>query len=68
MRFDLRLPLGLLFLIFGIILIAQGLLASSAANAKSLGLNVNLYWGLAQLAFGAVMLIFVMISRKRGRT
>jgi hypothetical protein len=43
-------------------------LASSAANAKSLGLNVNLYWGLAQLAFGAVMLIFVMISRKRGRT
>jgi hypothetical protein len=68
MRFDLRLPLGLLFSIFGIILIAQGLLASSAANAKSLGLNVNLYWGLAQLAFGAVMLIFVMISRKRGRT
>jgi hypothetical protein len=68
MRLDLRLPLGLLFSIFGIILIAQGLLASPAANAKSLGLNVNLYWGLAQLAFGAVMLIFALVSRKRGHT
>jgi len=68
MRFDLRLPLGLLFAIFGVILIGQGLLAPPAANGKSLGLNVNLYWGLAQLAFGAVMLIFVLISRRRRRT
>ena len=68
MRFDLRLPLGLLFSIFGIILIAQGLLASPAANSKSLGLNLNLYWGLAQLVFGAVMLAFVLISRKRKRS
>jgi hypothetical protein len=68
MRFDLRLPLGLLFSIFGIILIAQGLLASPAANSKSLGLNLNLYWGLAQLVFGAVMLAFVLISKKRKRS
>lgn len=66
MRFDLRLPLGLLFSIFGIILVVQGLLAPASANIKSLGLNMNLYWGLAQLAFGAVMLIFALLARKRG--
>jgi hypothetical protein len=68
MRFDLRLPLGLLFTIFGIILVVVGLTAPPEANARSLGLNMNLYWGLVQIAFGATMLIFVMISKKRGKS
>ena len=67
MRFDLRLPLGLLFTIFGIILLVLGLTASPDANAKSLGLNMNLYWGLAQIIFGGAMLVLVLISKKRGQ-
>jgi len=52
-RFDLRLPLGLLFAIFGLILLVQGWLAPPSANTKSLGLNMNLDWGFVQLVFGA---------------
>jgi len=64
-RFDLRLPLGLLFSIFGGILLVQGWLAPTSANAKSLGLNMNLGWGLVQLAFGASMLALALHARKR---
>jgi len=64
-RFDLRLPLGLLFGIFGSILLVQGWLAPPSANAKSLGLNMNLGWGLVQLVFGASMLALALHARKR---
>lgn len=65
MRFDLRLPLGLLFSIFGAVLLVQGLLAPPAANAKSLGLNMNVLWGLVQLLFGASMLALALTARTR---
>ena len=56
MGLDIRLPIGLLFSIFGILLLAYGLVRP-AETQKSLGLNVNLEWGAAMLAFGAVMLL-----------
>ncbi len=55
MGLDIRLPIGLLFSIFGILLLAYGLVRP-AETQKSLGLNVNLEWGAAMLVFGAVML------------
>jgi hypothetical protein len=55
MGIDIRLPLGLLFLSLGAILLAYGALSDPALYQQSLGINVNLYWGVALLAFGAVM-------------
>ena len=51
MRVDLRWAIGLLFLIDGSILVYQGI----AAGAPVLGINVNLWWGLVMLIFGAAM-------------
>ncbi len=48
MNFDLRLPVGLMFTIFGVILVAVGLFGSSALTQQSLGINMNLWWGWVQ--------------------
>ena len=65
MNFDLRLPLGLMFTLFGAILSVYGLITDAALYGKSLGLNINLGWGLVMLAFGTVMLGFALRARKR---
>lgn len=52
---DLRTPVGMLFLLFGVIVTAMGLFASD--NTASLTeVNVNLYVGLFMLVFGGGML------------
>jgi protein-S-isoprenylcysteine O-methyltransferase Ste14 len=56
MRLDLRVPIGLMFTIMGAILVLVGLFADRAIDARSLGLNVNLWWGLVLLAVGALLL------------
>ena len=60
MNIDLRIPMGLMFTMTGVILFAFGL--STRGNAllytKSLGIDVNLWWGLVLLVFGIAMLIF----------
>jgi len=58
MQLDVRLPIGVMFLIIGVILCVYGLSTWSDANLyqRSLGYNVNFWWGLFLVAFGAVML------------
>lgn len=60
MKLDLRYPIGLLFSIFGVILTVYGIVSDKAIYAKSLGMDVNLWWGLILLAFGLGMLSFAM--------
>lgn len=66
MNFDLRLPLGLMFTLFGAMLTIYGLITDTAIYQKSLGMNVNLGWGLFMLAFGVTMLVLAL--RSRGKT
>ena len=60
MNLDIRLPIGALFTLLGLLLTAWGLVGG-ADYRRSLGLNVNLWWGLAVLAFG---LLFLFLGRK----
>jgi len=60
MKLDLRLPIGLMFTILGAILTWYGLTSNDAIYDRSLGINVNLWWGLVVLAFGLVMLAFAI--------
>ena len=55
MRLDIRLPLGLLFLVFGLLLSGFGLASDKALYQRSLYVNINFWWGLVMLAFGLVM-------------
>jgi hypothetical protein len=62
MHIDIRTPIGLMFATVGLLLVGFGLLGDSAIYARSLGLNINLWWGLAMTGFGAVML---WLARRR---
>jgi hypothetical protein len=55
MGLDIRLPIGMLFTIFGIMLIVFGAFSNPSLYAQSLGINVNLIWGAVLLVFGAIM-------------
>ena len=59
MKLDIKIPIGLLFTVFGLVLSVYGLVTGSdaAIYAKSLGYNVNLLTGLFMFVFGAFMLI-----------
>jgi hypothetical protein len=67
MTLDLRLPIGLMFSIFGALLTAFGVLSDDAIYARSLGVNVNLWWGLVLLTFGLIVLGFALRAGKASR-
>lgn len=65
MRFDLKIAIGALFTVYGMLLALYGLLGDKAQYSRSLGLNVNLLWGGVLLVFGLCMLL---IRDGSGRT
>jgi hypothetical protein len=65
MSFDLRLPIGIMFSLFGAMLTIFGFATrGSEIYQHSLGVNVNLRWGLVLLLFGVFMLFLAMKGRK----
>jgi len=65
MRLDIRVPIGLLFSLFGAILVAFGIASDRAIYQRSLGIDVNLWWGVVLLVFGLVMLAFARAAAAR---
>jgi hypothetical protein len=64
MGLDVRVPVGLMFGIMGLLLVGYGVLGDQTIYAKSLGININTIWGSVLIAFAAVLLI--LSSRRRG--
>jgi len=67
MSFDLRIPMGSMFALMGLILTAFGTVSSGreAVYASSLGIDVNLWWGPVLLIFGLILLLSERRARKR---
>ncbi|GAC1451931.1 MAG: hypothetical protein PVS2B3_17490 [Steroidobacteraceae bacterium] len=65
MGFDIRLPLGVMFTLIGALLTGYGLLSDPATNERSLGININLWWGLALLVLAAAFLALTWRARPR---
>jgi hypothetical protein len=59
MGLDIRIPLGLIFLIIGGIMAVFGLVTHGDATLyeKSLGVDLNLTWGIIMFVFGLVMFV-----------
>jgi uncharacterized membrane protein len=55
MGLDIRLPIGIIFTIYGLILLVYGALTDPAIFERSLGVNIDLWWGAAMLVFGLFM-------------
>jgi hypothetical protein len=65
MRLDIRLPLGLLFSVFGLLLLAVGLGSSKELYERSLGININFWWGAVMLLFGLASFVLGHRSQRR---
>ncbi len=64
MNLDIRLPIGLLFATLGGLLILYGLwthFSDPGIYDRSLGLNINLWWGIVMALFSAFM---IWLSRR----
>jgi hypothetical protein len=59
MNLDIRLPIGLLFALLGALVALYGLVTGFTQPElyeRSLEININLWWGLVMLIFGATMI------------
>lgn len=56
MGLDIRLPIGLMFLVVSALLLLAGVTAKTEEYKRSLDINVNLWWGLILLVFAVWML------------
>jgi multisubunit Na+/H+ antiporter MnhG subunit len=59
MGLDIRIPLGLIFLIIGGLMSLYGLITrnTAAIYERSMGINLNLTWGLIMFVFGLIMFL-----------
>jgi hypothetical protein len=63
---DLRVPSGWFFTLLGVILAGMGVFAPDLRAALT-DVNVNLYSGLAMLAFGVFLLVMARLAAVRNR-
>jgi uncharacterized membrane protein YidH (DUF202 family) len=66
MGIDVKLPIGLMFAILGLLLTIYGITtwSNETMYVKSFGININLWSGIMMLVFGVVLLMFVKKPQK----
>ncbi len=67
MGLDIKIPIGLMFSILGIVLTIHGIVTSGNTEMyeQSLGHNINLWSGLAMIVFGGFMLLTSTLVKKK---
>ena len=67
MGLDIKIPIGLMFSTFGLILTILGLITvgDTAMYEQSLGYNINLFSGIIMLVFGGFMLFTSTLFKKK---
>ncbi|GIM94283.1 hypothetical protein [Paractinoplanes toevensis] len=60
--FDVRRVIGGLFVVYGVIVTLLGLFDNQAEIDKAQGVRINLWMGLAMLALGLLMLLWLKLS------
>jgi len=62
---DLKLPIGWLLSGYGVLLTVYGLVTKKEMYAISLGINLNLIWGILMLAIGGGFLLAAFLKRNK---
>jgi uncharacterized membrane protein YidH (DUF202 family) len=68
MGLDIRWPIGIMFSLLGLLLVVFGAATNSDTamySQTSLGINVNLIWGVVLLVFGVAMLLGALFGGKK---
>lgn len=64
--FDIRLLIGGLFVLYGVMLTIAGFVVGPAQIAKAAGINMNLWLGLGMLVVGILFLVWRKLSPDSG--
>jgi hypothetical protein len=65
---DVRVPVGVMFATMGALLTCYGLFGDQTIYSRSLGININLVWGVVMIVFAASLLTLAVRARtSRGR-
>ena len=66
MGLDIRIPIGLMFSIFGVLITLFGVFTNANAEMynKSLHINMNIWMGILNVSFGLFMLLLVKLAKK----
>jgi hypothetical protein len=65
MKLDVRIPAGLMFAVMGLLLAGYGVMGDPSGYAKTLGINVDLIWGIVLICASACLLGLAWSSRDR---
>jgi len=68
MGLDIRFPIGIIFTVYGAILIIFGLVTNPEIFKSSLGVNIDVWWGVAMLVFGLIMGALALRASRHSRT
>jgi len=60
--FDIRLMIGGLFVVYGVMLTIYGFFTTEAELKKAAGININLWLGLGMLVLGALFLLWMKLN------
>jgi hypothetical protein len=60
--FDIRLLIGGLFVLYGVMLTVDGFFTSDKERTKAAGININLWLGLGMLVLGLLFLLWRMLN------
>jgi hypothetical protein len=63
--FDIRLLIGGLFTLYGLMLTVAGFFTSDSARQKASGININLWLGIGMLVLGLLFLLWRQLSPLR---
>jgi NADH:ubiquinone oxidoreductase subunit 6 (subunit J) len=61
---DLRLPIGILFVIFGVLLIGYGFFVPTQTQIGQSSVDLNICWGAVMGLFGLVMTMLAVCQKK----
>jgi hypothetical protein len=66
MGLDIRLPIGAMFAVIGLLVALYGLLTHGDSHiySRSLDLDINLWWGIVMFIFGALLLFLTRRGAK----
>lgn len=60
-RFDIRRIIGILFALYGIVLVITGIVGSHHVKTKAAGINIDLWTGIAMLIVAAIMVAWALL-------
>jgi hypothetical protein len=64
MPLDIRVPIGVMLGLMGLLLAGYGLFGDHSIYARSLGLNINLIWGNVLVVAAVILLV---LGTRKGR-